>query len=66
MGSSGCGPLTPRRGRVCGSSPEPRSCWTSTWTRRSIGSHSEKEGAAGNFKGGYGFHPMLAYADADW
>jgi hypothetical protein len=28
-----------------------------------ISSHSEKEGAAGNFKGGYGFHPMLAYAD---
>ena len=28
-----------------------------------VGSHSEKEGAAGNFKGGYGFHPMLAYAD---
>jgi hypothetical protein len=28
-----------------------------------IGSHSEKEGAAGNFKGGYGFQPMLAYAD---
>ena len=28
-----------------------------------IGSHSEKEGAAGTFKGGYGFHPMLAYAD---
>jgi len=26
-------------------------------------SHSDKEGAAGNFKGGYGFHPMLAYAD---
>jgi len=26
-------------------------------------SHSEKEGAAGNFKGGYGFHPMLAYCD---
>ena len=26
-------------------------------------SHSEKEGAAGNFKGGFGFHPMLAYAD---
>ncbi len=25
--------------------------------------HSEKEGAAGNFKGGYGFHPMLAYCD---
>jgi len=28
-----------------------------------IASHSEKEGAAGNFKGGYGFHPLLAYAD---
>ncbi|MDP9293736.1 MAG: IS1380 family transposase [Actinomycetota bacterium] len=28
-----------------------------------IASHSEKEGAAGNYKGGYGFHPMLAYAD---
>ncbi len=28
-----------------------------------IASHSEKEGAAGNFKGGFGFHPMLAYAD---
>jgi hypothetical protein len=27
-----------------------------------IASHSEKEGAAGTFKGGYGFHPMLAYA----
>lgn len=28
-----------------------------------LGSHSEKEGAAGNFKGGFGFHPMLAYCD---
>jgi hypothetical protein len=28
-----------------------------------IGSHSEKEGAAGNFKGGHGFHPMLACGD---
>jgi hypothetical protein len=28
-----------------------------------IGAHPEKEGAAGNFKGGYGFHPMLAYGD---
>jgi len=26
-------------------------------------SHSEKEGAAGNFKGGFGFHPLLAYFD---
>jgi DDE family transposase len=28
-----------------------------------IGAHSEKEGAAGNYKGGYGFHPLQAYAD---
>jgi hypothetical protein len=28
-----------------------------------IGSHSEKEGAAGNFNGRYGLHPMLAYGD---
>jgi Transposase DDE domain group 1 len=25
--------------------------------------HSDKEGAAGNFRGGFGFHPMLAYLD---
>jgi hypothetical protein len=28
-----------------------------------LGAHSEKEGAAGNFKGGFGFHPLLAYGD---
>jgi hypothetical protein len=28
-----------------------------------IAAHSEKERAAGNYKGGYGFHPLLAYAD---
>jgi Transposase DDE domain group 1 len=28
-----------------------------------IASHSEKEGAAGNYKGGFGFHPLQAYAD---
>jgi hypothetical protein len=26
-------------------------------------SHSDKDGAAGTFKGGFGFHPMLAYGD---
>jgi len=25
--------------------------------------HSDKQGAAGTFKGGFGFHPMLAYLD---
>jgi Transposase DDE domain group 1 len=28
-----------------------------------IASHFDKEGAAGNYKGGYGFHPILAYCD---
>jgi hypothetical protein len=28
-----------------------------------ITSHSEKENAAGNYKGGYGFHPLHAYGD---
>jgi Transposase DDE domain group 1 len=28
-----------------------------------ITAHSEKEGAAGTFKRGYGFHPLLAYLD---
>jgi hypothetical protein len=28
-----------------------------------ITAHSDKEGAAGNYKGGYGFHPLHAYAD---
>jgi Transposase DDE domain group 1 len=28
-----------------------------------IGAHSEKDGAAGNFKGGFGFHPLHAYCD---
>ena len=30
-----------------------------------ITAHSEKEGAAGTFKGGFGFHPLLAYARRD-
>jgi hypothetical protein len=28
-----------------------------------ITAHSEKERAAGNYKGGYGFHPLQAYSD---
>jgi Transposase DDE domain group 1 len=28
-----------------------------------IRSHSDKEGAAGNYKGGYGFFPLVAYLD---
>jgi hypothetical protein len=26
--------------------------------------HSDKDGTAGNYKGGFGFHPMLAYLDS--
>jgi hypothetical protein len=29
-----------------------------------VRAHTEKEGAAVNFKGGFGFHPLLAYLDA--
>ncbi len=28
-----------------------------------ITAHSEKEGAAGNYKGGFGFHPLFCYLD---
>ena len=28
-----------------------------------VTSHSDKEGAAGTYKGGYGFHPLLAYCE---
>jgi hypothetical protein len=28
-----------------------------------IGAHSEKQGAAGNWRGGFGFYPLLAYLD---
>ena len=28
-----------------------------------LGAHSEKDGAAGDFKGGFGFHPLLCYLD---
>ena len=28
-----------------------------------ITAHSEKEKAAGNYKDGFGFHPLMAYAD---
>jgi hypothetical protein len=28
-----------------------------------VTSHSDKQGAAGTFKGGYGFHPLLCYLD---
>jgi len=28
-----------------------------------VGAHSDKDGAAGNYKGGFGFHPLLCYLD---
>jgi Transposase DDE domain group 1 len=28
-----------------------------------LGSHSDKEGAAGNYKGGFGFHPLCCFID---
>ena len=62
VGSSGCGALTPRTARVWELTGAPEVVDIDL-DATLIGSHSEKEGAAGNFKGGYGFHPMLAYAD---
>lgn len=29
-----------------------------------VGSHSDKQGAAPTYKGGFGFHPLMAYLDA--
>lgn len=29
-----------------------------------LSAHSEKEGAKGNYKGGFGFHPLLGYLDS--
>src|SRR3954469_15610757 len=40
-----------------------RSGCRSMSTRTLVTTHSEKEQAAGNYKGGYGFHPLQAYAD---
>jgi hypothetical protein len=60
---SGCVPLTPQRGCVSGSSLAVPERLTIDLDATLIGSHSEKEGAAGNFKGRYGLHPMLAYGD---
>ena len=33
------------------------------WTRRCWPAILRSKGAAGTFKGGYGFHPILAYGD---
>ena len=52
-----------RRGRGCGTRARARrrSRWTST--RRLLTAHSEKELAAGNYKHGYGFHPLGCWLD---
>jgi hypothetical protein len=41
----------------------PPDCLTVDVDATLITSHSDKEGAAGNYKGGYGFHPLMAYGD---
>src|SRR3954451_10043125 len=61
-GSIGCGPRLPARASVCGRWPGPERL-TIDLDATLITSHSEKQGAAGTFKRGFGFHPMLAYAD---
>ena len=52
----------PRHARASGGWPARRAV-TIDLDATLLTAHSEKEGAAGNFKGGYGFHPMLAYCE---
>ena len=63
MAWTGCAPLTLVLAHACGSSAGAPQRLTIDLDATLIGSHSEKEGAAGTFKGGFGFHPLLAYAD---
>ena len=37
--------------------------WSSIWTPPSVTAQSDKELARPNFKGGYGYHPLLAFLD---
>jgi hypothetical protein len=59
------------RARKLGARPQPRGGGKRLGAARTVididatltSSHSDKEGAAGNFKGGYGHHPLLCYED---
>ena len=59
------------RARKLGARPQPRGGGKRPGAARTVididatltSSHSDKEGAAGNFKGGYGHHPLLCYED---
>ena len=53
---------TPGRGHVWAQTGAPERV-TIDIDATLVTSHSEKEGAAGTYKGGYGFHPILAYCD---
>jgi len=54
----------------CGAIPASRTCYGDLGPvvviridASLVASHSDKQHAAGNFKGGYGFHPLLAWCD---
>ena len=59
------------RARKLGARPQPKGGGKRPGAARTVididatltSSHSDKEGAAGNFKGGYGHHPLLCYED---
>lgn len=59
------------RARKLGARPQPKGGGKRLGAARTVididatltSSHSDKEGAAGNFKGGYGHHPLLCYED---
>ncbi|MDQ3720877.1 MAG: transposase [Actinomycetota bacterium] len=57
-------PPTPARGPTRGGSAWAQAGASHDRPRATlIESHSKKQGAAGNFKGGFGHHPLLAYLD---
>ena len=41
----------------------PRGPWVIDVDATLLSAHSDKDGAAGTYKGGFGFHPLLAYLD---
>ena len=41
----------------------PRGPWVIDVDATLLSAHSDKDGAAGAYKGGFGFHPLLAYLD---
>src|SRR4051794_18929766 len=66
--STGCSTACAGRGRWrvsarSGSARDRPGCWRSTSTPRWSRRTPTRDGATGTYKGGFGFHPLLAYLD---